>query len=441
MNSENNIYKPYRKQNHRNFILYCFVSAIIGTEYGFIVPTLYSYLKDSIRPKHLELWFGIITASYFISSTIGSQTIAKYADRTREIRRIILCTCVCVSLGNIAYAVSNTAFLVLIGRFTQGFGDAVLPVLIGEITKTYDEKESYSKLSTMISIYYVTYISSPIITTVFSWCNFNYLGIHFTVYNLPAYIISTCWFVLGIVSYFIVSNPINSHTDTTEESNINKNQNKRNGKKIKQPEMLSNRELLSCPQYRIILFLTGLVAYFTASFFTIYIPMVAKTFYNLPAYWTSSFFASCGITLVVVLTLSSKYDIMHQKEIYFLVWGCCSIVISVQLLCQAIIFNNEMKIMGEVFLALSTLTIGFTFSIEQVLLSGFVAKFIPISTQAYAASIRRSFYNVCFITGSFVAPLISGYMLTHCIIYSCVVCLVAWFLIYERRMFEKKVRN
>ena len=437
MDSDGSISSEHGKQNQRNFIFYCFVSGIAGTEYGFIVPTLYSYLKDSIRANSLDLWFGVITGSYFVSSIIGSLTIAKYADRTREIRKIILCVCVCVSLGNIGYAVSETAWFVLIGRFTQGFGDALLPVLIGEITKTYGEKESYSKLSTMVAVFYVTYISSPIVATIFSWCDFTYLGIHFTVYNLPAYIISACWLILAIVSYFVVSNPImNVKTTFTDNESNNNNEEEEDRKKIK---ILSSLELLSCPQYRVILILTGLMAYFAASFFTIYIPMVAKQFYDLPAYWTSSLFASCGITLVIVLALSSKYHIFHQKEIYFLVLGCCSIVISIQLLCQAVILN-EIKVLGEVFLALSTLTTGFDFSIEQVVLSGLVGKFIPTSTQSYAASVRRSFNNVCFITGSFVAPLISDYLLVHGIVYSCLIFLVAWFLIYKRRMFQNECK-
>ena len=430
----------HREGKRWNFFCFCFVVGIIGTEYGFIVPTLYSYLKDVVRTPHLNLWFGLITSSYFVSSIIGSLTIGKYADSTREIRRIILGTCLFVSMGNVVYAVSHTASLVLIGRFMQGFGDAVVPVLIGEITKTYtEEEESYSKLSTMTSVFYVTYISSPVIASIFNSCDFKLLGMHFTVYNLPAYIISICWFVLGIVSYFIVSNPSSTAT-TNDDLNSNErliqsNNNKPQMNSIIEPKMLSVRELLSCSQYRIVLLLTGLFAYFAASFFTIYTPMVAKQLYNLPTYWTSALFASCGITLVAVLLLSSRYNLFNEKEIYYLIWGSCSVVMSIQLLSIAIILY-KFKEIGAAFLAVSTISTGFTFAVEQVVLAGLLGKFIPRSTQAYAAGIRRSVNNVCFIFGAFVAPLISEYILVHDVVYSCLMCLIALYLIFKRQIFE-----
>ena len=438
------------KQNKWNFICFCLVTGIQGIEYGFIVPTLFSYLKDEVHAKHLNFWFGAITSSFFVASIVGSLTIGKYADRTRKIRRIIVGTCFFVSLGNIIYTLAYNAPSVLVGRFMQGFGDAVVPVLIGEITKTYPEQESYKKLSMMTTIFYAAYISSPVITTVFSACNFRLLGIHFTVYTAPAYLIGVCWFSLGIVCYFVVKNPSTAcddimdpcHPSSGDKPEPNLIESKNNPTVL--PNSTSNyggssvsntKQILSNDQFRMVLLVTGLSAYFAASFFTIYTPMVANIFYQLPTYWMSTLFTSCAVTLIIVLHVSSKYNLINENEIYFAICGLCSVVMTIQLLINSVVLFKH-KMLGEALLALCTITTGFTFSVEQVVLAGLVAKCVPQSSQSYAASIRRSTNSFCFICGSFVAPIISKYLLVHGLVFSSLVFFLILYLIAKRKMFE-----
>ena len=432
-----------RKRKKQNFVLFCFVVGIAGAEYGFMVPTMYSYLKDVVRTPQLNLWFGLITCSYFASSILSSLIMTKYADRTRKIHRIIIGTCFFVSVGNIIYTVSYWEWLVLIGRFMQGLGDAVVPVLIGEITKTYTEEVSYSKLSTLVSIYFVTYISSPVIVAISTACDFRLFGIHFTAYNLPAYVISICWFSIGIVSYFIVNDSsttavvtLNNKDSYLSSNNINKRDStsKKDSNELK---MMSNQELFSCSQYRIVLLATGLHGYFSVAFFNIYLTMIAKQFYNLPTYWTSALFGICGLTIVGVLVLSSRYNIIYENEVNYLICGFCSIVISIQFLTQSVIFY-KLKSMGEAFLAVFTITTGFTIAVEQVVMAGLIGKFIPQSTQAYAAGIRRSVNSIFFILGAIAGPLISEYMLVHGVVFSCIVYFFALYLIFKRQIFLRK---
>ena len=161
-----------------------------------------------------------------------------------------------------------------------------------------------------------------------------------------------------------------------------------------------------------VLLLTWLSTYFAASFFDMYIPMVANIFYRLPTYWTSTLFTCCAVTVIFVLYVSSKYNLFNENEIYFVICGLCSIVITIQLLIHSVVLF-EHKTLGETLLALCTITTGFTFSVEQVVLAGLVANCVPQSSQSYAASIRRSTSSCCFIFGSLVAPLISRYLLVH----------------------------
>ena len=130
--------------------------------------------------------------------------------------------------------------------------------------------------------------------------------INFNVYNIPPYIISICWLLVGIGSHFFVHNlevnkrkykPVscNNTDDNSKDLDSCYNSNL---------EILSFRELMLSPQFRIILLANILYTYSSAGFFTTYTPMVAKEVYNLPTYWPATLFSICRLTLVVMLILS-----------------------------------------------------------------------------------------------------------------------------------------
>ena len=64
------------RNNLRNFVCFCFVAALGGIEYRYIVPLLFYFLKDDIHTTDgLNIWFGLINSSYFIASIVCSLTV------------------------------------------------------------------------------------------------------------------------------------------------------------------------------------------------------------------------------------------------------------------------------------------------------------------------------------------------------------------------------
>ena len=145
-------------------------------------------------------------------------------DRTRKISKALAGTCLLVSTGNVIYTVSDRAAIVFVGRCVQGFGDFLMPVFYSEITKTFHKEECYRKLSILSSIFYVTYIFSPIIAAIFSAFDFRVFGISFNVYTIPPFLIM-CGLLLGITSWLAVKNPKLVTIETDVMSNTNKNKN------------------------------------------------------------------------------------------------------------------------------------------------------------------------------------------------------------------------
>ena len=413
------------RRKRRNFICFCLIIGIKGVEIGVVKPTLYSYLKNEIKPKHLSEWYGLISCSYYVASIIGSLTFTKYADKTRNIRPILNFTCLSISFGNIIYSLPFSPYPVLIGRFIQGFGDGVTPVIMGEITRNFTPRQTYDRISKLVCIFYLSLVTSPIITKIFDRVNLKIGYMHFTVNNLPFILISFIWLILAFVCHMIIKNIISIEETSTKTS-----------KQIIYP--LSLRELLSSVKFRIVMIMTSFSAYFSASFASITMPMISYEKYHLPTWWVSGLFAISALTLLVFLCVSSRMNISGGKEIYFSISGFCGSMIAVQFLIGAVIASSSSsyKMLGESLLVFAAISTGYHFATEEALLSAILGRFVPRSTQTYALGIRRSTQSCGLVFASFFSPMIAKHhVVEHGIVFSCLVFVMIVYALYKSSLF------
>ena len=133
--------EDWNKKRHRTFISYCIFTLIIGLEYGIFPSTILSYLQEGVHAENAEIWFGVITASYFLMSVVGCLTITRYTDRTRNVKKTLIISCLFVTFGNFLYSVPSYAFVILIARLIQGIADSLMSIIQGEIIRNYEGEE------------------------------------------------------------------------------------------------------------------------------------------------------------------------------------------------------------------------------------------------------------------------------------------------------------
>ena len=129
----------WKKKRSQTFYVFCFLTFVVGTEWGIILPTLYVYLKSEIQATNYNIWYGFINAAYWMMSGVGSLTITKYADSTRNIRQCIIFICSVAALGNFIYSIPYSPVFPMVGRAMQGLGDSMVPVINGEIIRVFPE--------------------------------------------------------------------------------------------------------------------------------------------------------------------------------------------------------------------------------------------------------------------------------------------------------------
>ena len=444
-------FEKWKVQRRRTFLAFCLIISINGLEYGIAVPTLFTYLKENLKTQNLNVWYGLIASSYFITSNIGCLTVSRYADKTKNIRLVLIATCLFVSLGNFIYATSKYAFMLLIGRLMQGFGDSLVSTLSGETIRIYRKDEVIPKISTFMTAFFVSYIISPMLITICDPVNFElYGGIRLEEDNFPFVIVGFLWLLGSILSYFVVSDLSKNNLLIQTESRI---QDGRQRDELVQTEsaipdcklgiddkMLSLKELLFNRDSVFIYSITFLVSYFSGVFNAIYVPIIANRFYHIALKYVGMIYAMNAVFFSLTMYLMTKLNYFNN-EIYFIVFGCSAMVVALQAMTMSVLLT-QFHLFGVLMLITFAICTGVGWSVEQVLLTALLGKFVPQNTQSYAAGLRRTAGNTAHIIGEFFAPFLQDYIVEHCLTISVLYFgFMAYALICRKRFTSAKIIN
>ncbi|XP_066912527.1 uncharacterized protein [Clytia hemisphaerica] len=470
----------WKSSRRRTFILFCFFTSVIGTEYSIVTPSLLTYLQDVIKVENEAAWFAAIVSIYWLSSMVGSMFITKYADRSRNIRQCCTVVFIIASLGNFVYAVPYSPVFPLVGRMLQGFGDSLISVITGEVVRVYPEDEVLSKVSILISNYYVTFILGPVLSLMFSRINFRFMDIPFTVTNLPNLILGFVWLLCILLNLTCVRNLSKEYDLKSEQQTVEKELRKIEEEKrflenhtevsygtiekfvvlippkqidgksqhfstkvtistIKSYENSSDVSItrfLRLKEFRVILIINFLCAYISVAFFDVALPFLCTKLYEMKLEMTGVLFSTTGLAFVVTLIFILRRMKFMKNEIIFIIVGMSMFIVALQSMSISIMVR-DVRPLGYAFLALYSILFGISWSVEQVLLGVIVAKMIPSNHQSYAEGIRRSVSSIAYVAAGCVTPLLTGYLVEQLIIISLFLFLSVFYLFMSDLKFQR----
>ena len=473
----------WKKKRQRTFISYCVMTSIIGLEYGIFPATILSYLQEGLHAENADLWFGMITASYFISSIICCLVITRYTDRTRNVKKTLIISCIFVAFGNFLYSIPSYAFVILIARLIQGIADSLLPIIQGEIIRFYEEEERLHKLSIVTMCYYMSYIGGPVVTTIFSGVDFEIFGARFKVYNFPFLLVGFQWTAFVLVIFFFVSDlskksfePDNSieyglysqqepssqeslisqeSLDDKEEPTAGNQGSSISQKSSNNQESLVDQVLLSSQEPSIgqessttlsptssifidnritfIMIITFICCYFAASFNAIRLPTICKELYDIPVNYIGLLCNLEAITFGLTVYVINKIR-NENCEVYFIVFGMCFMMMGLQVMSLTVLLHR-LKTLGISLLVVFAVFDGASLSAEQIFLVALLGRIVPSSVQGYAAGVRRTTCNLSFICGAFISPFLHDFLFGHVIVMSFSIFILVAIFLYSREHF------
>ncbi|XP_057295490.1 uncharacterized protein LOC130623959 [Hydractinia symbiolongicarpus] len=418
-------YQSWKKKRKNTFAAYSIQYFAVGFERSATRATLWIYLTNLIKAKNPELFFGLISLMYFVPPILFSMAIARLADRTRNIKLIIL-LCNFISMtGCIIYVIPISPYYPLIGQTLLGVNSIIRPITRAEIARSYPADKMKKKTPVLMAFFFVGFASGPVIVQFIQHVDLTLFGLRITMGNLTGILSFLCIVVTQILVIFLASD-LSKEYDLKEATG--------NGKyKLityeKETFLHVLKNVLKTFDVLVVMIMTMVAAFFQIAFVASF-PIISSLLY-FPHYFVTIFyilFAAIVFVIIAVLT-STKL----QKRTIYMSGLISLIVVLIAGVIQAALIKGQLNTFSNITLTI-LLAIAVTIAEigEQIFLVIVASSFVSSKHQAYVESIRVTLRQVGFILGS----LVSGYLVYYSyafLIFTAVMCSIQLLIIILRR--------
>ena len=120
----------------RQKTIFCFALLFLGfgIETTMVLATLWSYLTTLMKVEHRYMWYGVISAAYYVPCIPLTIILGRIVDRYNNIRRVTLICLNFAILGNILYCFHYSPYIPLFGRILSGFTSPLKTCIEGGIS-------------------------------------------------------------------------------------------------------------------------------------------------------------------------------------------------------------------------------------------------------------------------------------------------------------------
>ena len=199
-----NKWLEWKRKRRNTLIGFVIIGTFGGIDCSVLVSTLYLYLRDLIKSDRPELWYGLITAFFFISSTIFGVFFGRWLDRTRRVRVYVNISLLVQVIGFLLYTISYHPIILLVGRTICGMGDPFTSVVTGEVFRIYDNEGSTRSMLWLASVYSFGFIIGPSLNFIFAGIDFNIGSLKINNLNFIGIFMAILLFIVLLIANFLV---------------------------------------------------------------------------------------------------------------------------------------------------------------------------------------------------------------------------------------------
>lgn len=106
-------------------------------EYTSVAISALYYYKNLYHTTNPNFFYGCTMSVIYVSGVISANISAKYMDRTRNLRSIVICLLSCNIVGNLIYTSTFSPWCPVIGRFVCGFSAGTSVCFSGKPTSLF----------------------------------------------------------------------------------------------------------------------------------------------------------------------------------------------------------------------------------------------------------------------------------------------------------------
>ncbi|XP_057293811.1 putative transporter AmpG 1 [Hydractinia symbiolongicarpus] len=209
----------WKKKRTSTFLVFVVFYFLIGLELGCINATLWIYVSTLLKTGNDKLYYGLITAAFYVPSLFFPPIVTRFVDKTRRMKLCFIGV-LCLSIaGSILYPIHTSPVFPLAGRFLSGFNIAFAPVIISEVARSFTSKELMQRIPLLNGIIMIGYAFGPCVSILFINIDFWIGEIHITYANVigPVLFLISVAILLSVVFLsYDLSREYDMKRDTTE---------------------------------------------------------------------------------------------------------------------------------------------------------------------------------------------------------------------------------
>lgn len=421
--------EEWKRNRTRTLITYVLQYFTIGIERSSNGVTLWIYLTTLLKCENPELFYGIITLVYFVPPALFSMLVARFADRTRRIK-LIMVICNFISMvGCIIYVIPISAYYPLVGQALLGFNLILKPLTSAEIARSYAADEMKNKMPIMMAFYFVGYAFGPLIGEFFQHLDIVVFGLRITIGNISG-IVSLIFIILTQISVILLASDLSKEFDLKEATGREKV--KPQGYE-KETSLFVLKKVVQTFDVFFLMIMTIVSSFFQVTFVRSF-PVIVGLL-QLPYYFITICYISYSITLFGIIFGLISTSLQHKSVYIAGVGSVLFVFISGSF--QALLIKGQLSLSSKIaFTILLAVCITLAEIGEQVFLIIVSAKVVSSKHQAYIEGIRGMLRCI----GSILAGLVTGYIVAYCypflvgLTFLCFIQIVI--LILRRKTFE-----
>lgn len=194
----------WRKKLRNSFICYLLIGIFIGIDYSVIGCTLYLYLRDILKSKVPEIWYGTIISVYFLTSFLLRAFGKRQFKNTHRIKVFVRAALVTQAVGYMFYAIPYHPLMLLISRIICSVSEPLDSIIYKEINVTYNHMCRARALSWYSSLKYTGMILGPALTVAIFGISLNDVELDVTQSNFIGIFMVLLYILLLFMSLYLV---------------------------------------------------------------------------------------------------------------------------------------------------------------------------------------------------------------------------------------------
>jgi len=421
---EDDVWQKWKFRRRNTVIAFLIMGVSIGIDFLVVLNTLFLYLRDVVKAELPEVWYGVIYASFFVSSTLFGITLGRWVDRTRKIRVYVNVTILVQLAGCFFYIIPRHPLWLMVGRTLSGISDSLAALAAGEVFRIFDKEDQTRVMALLSSVYAVgamigppalAYLSADIDVTLgpIKINHLNFIGVFMMAFLLMQLVLVNLLVHNCSLQFDLKEHLKNDIDETNQPQSTDVIHTKDESSLLVEAASVSSQPVSVRTVLKALFSNKGPVLVFTSTLVIMYGLMTVTTLFPLLVtvllQWDvkhlSIIYAASGAFELVYLFLLARFVKNNVSNYYLLLTNVTSQIVNVCVIVSLKFLPRDyLRDLVLVIVCVVTMVLGYSF--DDISIKVLFAHMVPSQVQSFSEGLRSGVSRTSVVVASLTVAVV-----------------------------------